>query len=55
MEKIIERSVKEMSVAFVENMELIFTVGLSFIVGIGYGVWLANDIRDEQNRNHIDL
>ena len=44
-----------MSVAFVENMELIFTVGLSFIVGIGYGVWLANDIRDVQNRNHVNL
>ena len=36
-----------MSVAFMQNMELILTVGLSFIVGIGYGVWLANDIRRE--------
>lgn len=44
-----------MSVAFVQNMELILTVGISFIVGITYGVWLANDIRDEQNRNHADL
>ena len=43
-----------MSVAFVENMELIFTVGLSFIVGIGYGVWLANDIRDECDRNNVN-
>lgn len=55
MEKIIERSVKRMSVAFVQNMELILTVGISFIVGIAYGVWLSNDIRDEQNRNHVDL
>ena len=44
-----------MSVAFVQNMELIFTVGLSFLVGIGYGVWLSNDIREEQNRNHVKL
>lgn len=44
-----------MSVAFVQNMELILTVGISFIVGIAYGVWLANDIRDEQNRNHVNL
>lgn len=44
-----------MSVAFIQNMELILTVGLSFIIGIGYGVWLANDIRDECDRNHIDL
>lgn len=44
-----------MSVAFMQNIELILTVGLSFIVGIGYGVWLSNDIRDEQNRNHVNL
>ena len=44
-----------MSVAFVQNMELIFTVGLSFLVGITYGVWLSNDIREEQNRNHVNL
>ena len=44
-----------MSVAFIQNMELILTVGLSFIVGIGYGVWLAKNIRDECDRNHIDL
>ena len=42
-----------MSVAFVQNMELILTVGLSFIIGICYGVWLSNDIREEQNRNHV--
>ena len=53
MEKIIERSVKGMSVAFVQNMELILTVGLSFLVGIGYGVWLSNDIRNEWDRNHV--
>ena len=44
-----------MSVAFIQNMELILTVGLSFIVGIGYGVWLSNNIRDECDRNHINL
>ena len=44
-----------MNVAFVQNMELILTVGISFIVGIAYGVWLSNDNRDEQNRNHVDL
>ena len=36
-----------MSVAMMQNMELILTVGISFLVGIGYGVWLANDIRKE--------
>ncbi len=36
-----------MSVAMMQNMELILTVAISFIVGIGYGVWLANDIREE--------
>lgn len=36
-----------MSVAMMQNMELILTVGISFLVGIGYGVWLANDIRRE--------
>lgn len=55
MERLIERSVKVMSVAFVQNMELILTVGISFIVGIAYGVWLSNDIREEQNRNHVNL
>ena len=47
MERLIERSVKKMSVAMMQNMELILTVGISFLVGIGYGVWLANDIREE--------
>ena len=36
-----------MSVAMMRNIELILTVGISFLVGIGYGVWLANDIRRE--------
>ena len=36
-----------MSVGMMQNMELILTVGISFLVGIGYGVWLANDIRVE--------
>lgn len=36
-----------MSVAMMQNMELILTVGISFLVGICYGVWLANDIRRE--------
>ena len=36
-----------MSVAFMQNMELILTVGVSFVLGIAYGVWLANDIREE--------
>ena len=47
MERIIERRVKRMSVGMMQNMELILTVGISFLVGIGYGVWLANDIREE--------
>ncbi len=34
-----------MSIAFIQNMELILTVGISFVVGIAYGVWLANDIK----------
>lgn len=55
MEKIIERSVKMMNVAFLQNMELILTVGVSFLVGIGYGVWLVNDIRDGCDRNHVNL
>ena len=44
MERLIERSVKQMSVAFMQNMELILTVGVSFVLGIAYGVWLANEI-----------
>ena len=36
-----------MSVAMMQNMELILTVGISFLVGIGYGVWLAKDIIEE--------
>ena len=40
-----------MSVAFMQNMELILTVGVSFVLGIAYGVWLANDIREEMERN----
>lgn len=51
MERLIERSVKQMSVAFMQNMELILTVGVSFVVGIVYGVWLANDIRKEVESN----
>ena len=54
MERIIERNVKQMSVAFMQNMELILTVGVSFVVGIVYGVWLANDIREEVKRN-VDI
>ena len=46
MERIVERSVNQMSVAFMQNMELILTVGISFVLGIAYGVWLANDIRE---------
>ena len=43
-----------MSVAMMQNLELIFTVGISFLVGIGYGVWLANNIREEmQNTKDI--
>lgn len=38
-----------MSVAMMQNMELILTVGISFLVGIGYGVWLANDIRNQSD------
>ena len=49
MERLIERSVKVMSVAFVQNMELILTVGISFVVGIAYGVWMANDIRNQSD------
>jgi len=51
MERIIERRVNQMSVAFMQNMELILTVGVSFVLGIAYGVWLANDIREEVKRN----
>ena len=51
MERIIERSVNQMSVAFMQNMELILTVGVSFVLGIAYGVWLANDIREEVKPN----
>lgn len=40
-----------MSVAFMQNMELILTVGVSFVVGIVYGVWLANNIRKEVESN----
>ena len=40
-----------MSVAFMQNMEMILTVGISFVLGIAYGVWLANDIRKEVERN----
>lgn len=36
-----------MSVAMMQNMELFLTVGISFLVGIGYGVWLANDIKED--------
>lgn len=45
-----------MSVAMMQNMELILTVGISFLVGIGYGVWLANDIREdmEDTKNAIE-
>lgn len=43
-----------MSVAFMQNMELILTVGVSFVVGIVYGVWLANDIRKEVE-NNVDI
>ena len=35
-----------MSVGMMQNIELILTVGISFVVGIVYGVWLANDIRE---------
>lgn len=34
-----------MSVGMMQNIELILTVGISFVVSIAYGVWLANDIR----------
>lgn len=54
MERIIERNVKQMSIAFMQNMELILTVGVSFVLGIAYGVWLANDIREEVKRN-VDI
>ena len=37
-----------MSVAFMQNMELILTVGVSFVVGIVY------DIREEVKRN-VDI
>ena len=40
-----------MSVAFMQTMELILTVGVSFVLGIAYGVWLANDIREEMEHN----
>ena len=40
-----------MSVAFMQNMEMILTVGISFVLGIAYGVWLANDIRKEAESN----
>lgn len=36
-----------MSVAMMQNLELILTVGISFFIGTVYGVWLANDIREE--------
>ena len=42
---------KKMSVAFMQNMELILTVGVSFVLGIVYGVWLANEIREEVKQN----
>lgn len=51
MERIIERNVKQMSVAFMQNIELILTVGVSFVLGIAYGIWLANDIRKEVESN----
>ena len=51
MERISERIVNRMSVAFMQNMELILTVGVSFVLGIAYGVWLANDIRKEVESN----
>ena len=38
-----------MSVGMMQNIELILTVGISFIVGIAYGVWLANDIRNQSD------
>ena len=38
-----------MSVGMMQNIELILTVGISFIVGIAYGVWLANDIKGERS------
>lgn len=34
-----------------QNMELILTVGVSFVLGIAYGVWLANEIREEVKHN----
>ena len=40
-----------MSVAFMQNMEFILTVGISFVLGIVYGVWLADDIRKEVESN----
>jgi len=43
-----------MSVAFMQNMELILTVGVSFVLGIVYGVWLANEIREEVKHN-VDI
>lgn len=38
-----------MSVGMMQNIELILTVGISFVVGIAYGVWLANDIRNQSD------
>ena len=39
-----------MSVGMMQNIELILTVGISFVVGIAYGVWLANDIRNQSDK-----
>lgn len=38
-----------MSVGMMQNIELILTVGISFVVGIAYGVWLVNDIRNQSD------
>ncbi len=40
-----------MSVGMMQNIELILTVGISFIVGIAYGVWLVNDIKEGNESN----
>lgn len=38
-----------MSVSMMQNIELILTVGISFVVGIAYDVWLVNDIRNQSD------
>ena len=43
-----------MSIAFLKNMELILTVVISFLVGIGYGVWMANDIRSLSDKTTVE-